>query len=139
MPLRVIVDCNVYISLLIGGSMAKLTDHLFSDHVELVLSDKLFAEIEEQIRKTKFKKYFTGRQADSLVQLLHAAGSVFLDKREPPRICRDPDDDYLLALAKTGKADVLLTGDKGLLVLEKHGRTRIMNAREFVKAFLSEK
>jgi len=31
---------------------------------------------------------------------------------------------------------VLLTGDKDLLVLGKHGRTRIMNARAFVKEFL---
>jgi len=119
--------------------MAKLTDHLFSDQVDLVLSDKLFAEIEEQIRKTKFEKYFTGMQADSLVQLLRAAGSVLPDQPDPPRICRDPDVDYLLALARSGKANVLLTGDKGLLVLEKHSRTRIMNASAFVKEFLNEK
>ena len=36
-----------------------------------------------------------------------------------PAISRDPDDDYLLALAKVGKADILITGDKDLLVLEK--------------------
>jgi len=55
-PLRVVVDCNVYVSLLIGGSMAALKDHLFSSAVELVLSEKLLAEIQEQATKTKFAK-----------------------------------------------------------------------------------
>mgnify|MGYP003393236753 CR=1 FL=1 len=53
-----------------------------------------------------------------------------------PAISRDPDDDYLLALAKAGKANVLITGDDDLLVLKKHGRTRILNARNFAKEFL---
>jgi predicted nucleic acid-binding protein len=54
-------------------------------------------------------------------------------------ISRDPDDDYLLALAKAAKAQVLLTGDKDLLVLEKHGRTSIMNVNAFVKQYLGGK
>lgn len=34
------------------------------------------------------------------------------------------------------RTDVLLTGDADLLVLGKHGRTRILNARAFVKEYL---
>ena len=56
-----------------------------------------------------------------------------------PAISRDPDDDYLLALAKVGKADILITGDKDLLVLEKYGRTRVLNARAFAEEFLRKK
>lgn len=64
---------------------------------------------------------------------------VMADHPKPPALCRDPDDDYLLALCKTAKAEVLLTGDKDLLVLGKYARTRIMNARSFVKEFLGGK
>jgi hypothetical protein len=46
----------------------------------------------------------------------------------------DPDDDFLLALAKVSDADVLVTGDKShLLVLRRSGRTRIRTARELVE------
>ena len=45
--LRIVVDCNVYLSLLIGGSMVRLREHLLSEAVDLVLSEKHLAEIEE--------------------------------------------------------------------------------------------
>jgi putative PIN family toxin of toxin-antitoxin system len=51
-------------------------------------------------------------------------------------ICRDPKDDYLLALAKAAKADLLITGDDDLLVLKKHGKTRILKPAAFKKEFL---
>lgn len=46
-------------------------------------------------------------------------------------ICRDPKDDYLLALSKVAKADLFITADEDLLVLGKYGRTRIMTPEEF--------
>jgi len=33
-------------------------------------------------------------------------------------ICRDPDDDHVLALAIAAHADVIVTGDQDLLVLK---------------------
>lgn len=46
-------------------------------------------------------------------------------------ICRDPKDDYLLALSKVAKADLLITADEDLLVLGKYGRTRIVTPETF--------
>lgn len=51
-------------------------------------------------------------------------------------ICRDPKDDYLLALAKAAKADLLITGDEDLLVLKKYGKARILKPAAFKKEFL---
>jgi hypothetical protein len=52
-------------------------------------------------------------------------------------ICRDPSDDYLLALAKTAGADFLVTRDEDLLVLKKHGNTEIIHVGEFLKRMQS--
>ena len=104
--------------------------------MDLVLSEKLLAEIEEQITKAKFAKYFTPEQADSLIDLLRIVGTEYRDPPNPPAICRDPDDDYLLALTKVSKADVLLTGDLDLLSLSEFGRTRILSPKEFVRSYL---
>ncbi len=46
-------------------------------------------------------------------------------------VCRDTKDNFLLALAKDGNADFLITGDKDLLVLEKYENTQILTYREF--------
>ena len=47
-------------------------------------------------------------------------------------VCRDPKDTFLLALAKDGKADYLLTGDKDLLILTKFGKTKIKTITDFI-------
>lgn len=46
----------------------------------------------------------------------------------------DPDDDYLLAMAKAGAADFLVTGDaRHLLRLRNLGRTRILAPAAFLR------
>jgi len=47
-------------------------------------------------------------------------------------VCRDPNDDYLLALATTAQADRLVTRDEDLLVLKQHSHTRIVHVAEFL-------
>ena len=48
-------------------------------------------------------------------------------------ICRDIKDNFLLALAKDGNADYLLTGDKDLLVIKKFGKTKITTIVDFLE------
>jgi len=47
-------------------------------------------------------------------------------------ICRDLSDNFLLALAKDGKADYLLTGDKDLPELKNFGKTQIKTIAGFI-------
>jgi putative PIN family toxin of toxin-antitoxin system len=49
---------------------------------------------------------------------------------EVPRVCRDPDDDQILAIAITGSADALVTGDADLLVLGAHGSVNITSVAD---------
>jgi putative PIN family toxin of toxin-antitoxin system len=48
------------------------------------------------------------------------------------RVCRDPKDNFLLSLAKDGKASHLITGDHDLLVLKKTGKTRILTMSDYL-------
>jgi len=56
---------------------------------------------------------------------------VSASKLENP-ICRDPDDDNILAAAISGKCDCIITGDKDLLVLKQHEGINIFNPRDFL-------
>lgn len=49
-------------------------------------------------------------------------------------VCRDPKDNFLLALAKDGKADYLITGDQDLLSLKRFGKTKILTIVNFIEA-----
>ena len=48
-------------------------------------------------------------------------------------ICRDPDDDEVLAVAATAKADAIVTGDKDLLTLKSNGGIPILSPRQLVE------
>lgn len=47
--------------------------------------------------------------------------------------CRDEKDNFLLSLAKDGKADFLISGDLDLISLRKFERTEILTIADFVK------
>ncbi len=55
--------------------------------------------------------------------------------RSKVQACRDPKDNYLLALAKDGRADVLITGDKDLLVMETFEGVKIISPASFLRTF----
>jgi putative PIN family toxin of toxin-antitoxin system len=138
-PLRVVVDPNVLVSVLIGKRLIALRVLFYHADFQVMLDEPLIKEFDEMAKRTKFRKYFPTDMVDFVIDRLREGGDVVATPRTIEKICRDPDDDYLLALCKSAKADVLLTGDDDLLVLKKHGRTRIMNARAFVKEFLGGK
>ena len=51
----------------------------------------------------------------------------------PAPVCRDPDDDVVLATALAAGADVIVTGDLDLLSLGGHGAIRILSPRAFLE------
>jgi uncharacterized protein len=74
----------------------------------------LLEEIKQVSAREKLRKYFKVEKINELILLLDIiAEDIRIDKIKP--ICRDPKDDFLLALAVKGKADFLLTSDKDLL------------------------
>ena len=52
-----------------------------------------------------------------------------------PEACRDKDDNNILHLAKHIQADLIITGDKDLLVLIEFDVTRIINPRTFIERY----
>jgi putative PIN family toxin of toxin-antitoxin system len=47
-------------------------------------------------------------------------------------ICRDPNDDFILECAATGKADLIVTGDKDLLFLHPYQHIEILTPRKYL-------
>ena len=56
----------------------------------------------------------------------------FIEVTSVVDICRDEKDNFLLVLAKDGKASHLITGDKDLLILKKIDKTRILNIADYL-------
>lgn len=130
--IRVILDVNCWISSLMTEEFQYKTDMIFGNpNIEILVSENLFAEINRKKNKKKFIRYFQPWEADDLMERLRATAEM-VDVRSVVHVCRDPKDDYLLALAKDGEADYLITGDKDLLSLNPYGKTKIMPITDFV-------
>jgi putative PIN family toxin of toxin-antitoxin system len=56
----------------------------------------------------------------------------------PAPVCRDPDDDAILALAVAAHAEMIVTGDKDLLVLGSYAGIPILNPAEALKRLAGE-
>ena len=64
-----------------------------------------------------------------------AIHSVVRPSEPVQSICRDPDDDAILACALEAKADYLVTGDVDLLELRAFKGMRIVTPRDFELLF----
>ena len=130
-PLKLIIDTNLWVSFIISNKQSLLDPLLFAEEARFLFSLELIDEIQQTIAKPKLKKYF---RTNALEEML-SAFEPFIDLIEVESIvtvCRDTKDNFLLALAKDGKADYLLTGDKDLLELKKFGKTRIKTIVTFI-------
>lgn len=128
---RIIIDTNLWISFLLTKNLSKL-DRIFSDELVILLfSQTLLDEFIEVAQRPKFKKYFSLTDLESLLyQIKHKA--EFITVTSDINVCRDPKDNFLLALAKDGKATHLITGDKDLLEIKVYGRTKVLSIADYL-------
>jgi uncharacterized protein len=127
---RLVIDTNLWISYLLTKDLAKLNSIIANNEIELIISQELIDEIIEVTQRPKFKKYFDLDDVELLIKLL-IDKALFINTKSQVNICRDPKDNFLLALAKDGKATHLLTGDKDLLVLEKFEKIKIIKISDY--------
>lgn len=128
---KVIIDTNLWISFLIGKRLEKLRDLIVDSTIQPIFSKQSIDEIVLVTRWPKLQKYFSTQKVDELIVFLKNIG-LFIDIQSVVTICRDPKDNYLLALVKDAKADFLTTGDQDLLVLKSFEGTEIITYRDFL-------
>ena len=130
--IRFILDTNIWISFLITKSMKGIDRLIFNDKATLLFSNESMTEFIDVTSREKLKPYFTKDDIASLIDLIEEYGEI-VEVKSKVDICRDKEDNFLLSLAKDGKADYLITGDKDLLILENFGKTKITNLTDFLK------
>ncbi len=133
-PSKVIIDTNLWISFLIGKELQNLKELIVNEKIQLITTDQLIDELSIVTSRKKLQKYFDEEKVVDLISLLDIVSKkVKIQKID--RICRDPKDDFLLALSKESKADFLITGDRDLLEIRIYGRTEIVSVSKFKERF----
>ena len=118
--MRAVLDTNVLIAALLWrGPPHALLEHVRAGAVSLVSSPVLLAELADVIGRAKFDAILTRTNTSrehSLTELRQLA-EVIEPVPLPQPVCRDSDDDQVLALAIAAKVDLIVTGDDDLLSL----------------------
>jgi putative PIN family toxin of toxin-antitoxin system len=130
---RVVIDPGVFVSALIApkGTPAQLLDLLLEQRFELVVSPQLLAELTGVLLRDRFRRYVTAAEVRELVADLAAVATVLRDPPDPVAITRDPNDDYLVALAVEAQTDALISGDSELTDLQSPP-VRVLTPRRFL-------
>lgn len=128
---RVIIDTNIWISFLLIKNNPNLDALLSDKFIVLLFSEELINEFIEVTKRSKFKKYFSLADIQVLLTQLKFRAD-FINVTSKVSICRDPKDNFLLALSKDGNATHLITGDKDLLDLKKFEKTQILSMADYL-------
>lgn len=126
--MRIVIDTNVLISSFIGrGTSQKVVEHCIRNHT-VIVSEFILDELNEKLVE-KFK--YTSELADQAVGLLRSKFEVVFPEPLQSSVCRDPEDDTILATALSGECNRIITGDKDLLVLQIFEGIEIINPAGF--------
>ncbi|MGH9203427.1 MAG: putative toxin-antitoxin system toxin component, PIN family [Vicinamibacterales bacterium] len=128
--MSLLFDTNVLIAALVArGTCSDLLEHCVRQHV-VISSQPLLDEFRDVLER-KFRQ----REVDVRSALRLFAETFTLvtpDVLDPP-ICRDRDDDVVLATALAGECAAIITGDQDLLILDPFRGIRVLAPSAFWK------
>jgi putative PIN family toxin of toxin-antitoxin system len=126
--LKLVIDTNVLIAAFIAhGTCHELLEHCVLRHT-ILISDFILNEFETKL-VSKFG--FTAEEAAAATALVRTLAVLHPPEPLSERVCRDRDDDNVLALAVATSADCIVTGDKDLLDLAEYRGLPIVNPGRF--------
>ncbi len=115
---RAVIDTSVIVSAFIGqptSAAAAVLQALRDSRLTFVASPLLLAELTGVLERPRFERHAGDGRGRAYVAGLRAIAEMHDDVPDPPRSTRDPDDDYLVALALAQHVDFLVSYDFDLL------------------------
>jgi putative PIN family toxin of toxin-antitoxin system len=117
---RAVLDPNVLVSAFIsqrGGSPDLIVRAWREGAFELVASPRLIAELTDVLSRPKFVLQAADGRAEAYIAGLAGDSIQIDDPPDAPAVSPDSTDDYLIALARAARADVIVSGDSHLTQL----------------------
>ena len=126
--MRVVFDTNVAVAGIVAEGLCREILEIHLPEHEAILSQVLWDELLSTLRR-KF-----GLAAEDLpILALYRQHAEWSDPaRLADAVCRDPDDDWVLATALAGNAEAIVTGDADLLTIGSYSGIEIISPRQFV-------
>ena len=118
---RAVIDTNTWVSGLVWtGAPRRVVELVLDRELSCSTSGALVAELRRVLGYPRIEKVLTkrGLTAADLVEQIGLVSDLVIAPALPMPICRDPDDDAVLSCALAAQADLIVSGDQDLLVLQ---------------------
>ena len=136
--LKIVVDTNQYLSVFVfRGLLMKLVFELVIDNkIDLYVSPSLKDEVLQKLHYFRVNK----QVINEIMSFIQMRG-ILVEPTVKVKECRDSEDNFLLELAETVKADNLITRDKDLLDLPNNAWkvTKIITPEVFLPLLRTKK
>jgi putative PIN family toxin of toxin-antitoxin system len=112
---RAVVDPSVLVSAFVGNPDAgpgQLVAAWRAHRFVMVVSPQLIAELGEVLARPKFARWSADDRGTAYVAAFVAQSEHLPDPEDAGGYVRDPDDDYLVALAHAAKVDAIVSLDR---------------------------
>jgi putative PIN family toxin of toxin-antitoxin system len=129
--MRVVIDTNVILSAVLGGTLKAILDHWQNERFILVVTDEIVREYLDVLQRPKFG--LRGDVIDNIATFVFQFAEFVVPIEHVQVVKADPKDDKFLDAVMVGKVDVLVSGDKHLLDLKEYVGVPIITPREFLK------
>jgi hypothetical protein len=128
--MKIFFDTNVLAAAFIShGACAELFDHCLENHL-VYTSDFV---VEELLEKLAGKFHFTNEKVLWACNHLRINTTLTAESTLTHRLCRDKDDDHILAASIHAQVDCIISGDKDLLDMKKVQHISIVKPADFWK------
>ena len=127
--MKVVFDTNVVVAALLPNGLCHEAFRRAARRRVLVSSIALLDELKSTLRR----KFIITATVRTFLQTFHEQIQLVEPTPLPSPVCRDPDDDLVLATALAAAADRIVTGDHDLLVLRVHKGVRLVTPRQFLE------
>jgi putative PIN family toxin of toxin-antitoxin system len=135
--MRVLLDTNILVSYLLlpRGPIQTVVDAAISGAYELLMPEELLDELTQTIAARDSLR--NRIPSDLLIEFINELKIIsteipIIDVEIQP-ITKDPKDDFLLAYALAGEADILVSGDDDLLVLGRVDNLSFLSPADFAR------
>ena len=129
--MRVVLDTNIFVSMLLGGQVGKLNDAWKAEKFTLVVSDDIISEYMDVLLRPKLR--LAASTVAPVLERVHRKAEFVRPLDTITALTAYPTDNKFLEVALVASVDYIVSGDAHLVDLKSFRGIPILTARRFIE------